>query len=131
MAHRVALLFFLLVALVLPSAAEGLTPTFVSAAAKPTTAVGIGQREFAMTAYRKKVPVGNVKFNIRNLGQDAHNLVVVTPGKRSLAGPDVLAGKQATWIVKLTRPGTYKLICTRADHLSRGMKSKLVVTRKK
>jgi plastocyanin len=34
-----------------------------------------------------------------------------------------------TLSVKLRREGTYMLLCTRADHLRRGMKTKLVVRR--
>jgi len=93
------------------------------------TAVGVAQREFHITPYRRSVAVGAVKLNIRNYGEDTHNLVVRGPGGFSAIGPDVDSGSTATWTVKLRRPGTYSLLCTRANHLKLGMKSKLKVVK--
>ena len=126
MKTRVAVVAASFVALAVPGVASAINPVN-----QPATAVGIGQREFHLSAYRKSAPAGPVKFNIRNMGQDTHNLVLKTPGGRRIDGPDVLSGRQATWTVKLTRPGTYKLLCTRAGHYKLGMKSKLVVTKKR
>jgi plastocyanin len=95
------------------------------------TAVGIAEREHHITPYRRSVPVGLVKLNIRNYGEDVHNLVIRGPRKFTAIGPDVESGSNATWTVKLRRPGTYKLLCTRANHLKLGMKSKLKVVKKK
>lgn len=99
-------------------------------AARPT-AVGIAQREFHITAYRRSVPTGPVKLNIRNFGEDTHNLIVRGPKRFLAVGPDVDSGANASWTVKLKRPGTYQLICTRADHLSLGMRTRLKVVRSK
>lgn len=96
-------------------------------AAKQPVAVGIAQREYYISAYRKTVPPGPVKFNLRNYGEDAHNLVVTGPGGFTAIGPDVEPGAGTSWIVGLARTGTYRLLCTRANHLSLGMKSKLKV----
>jgi len=93
------------------------------------TAVGVAQREFHITPYRRSVPVGAVKLNIRNYGEDVHNLVVRGPGGFTAIGPDVDSGSTATWVVKLRKPGTYSLLCTRANHLSLGMKSRLKVVK--
>jgi len=93
------------------------------------TAVGIAEREHYITPYRRSVPVGLVKLNIRNYGEDVHNLVIRGPGKFTAVGPDVDSGTGATWTVRLRRPGTYSLLCTRANHLSLGMKSKLKVVK--
>jgi plastocyanin len=95
------------------------------------TAVGIAEREHYITPYRRSVPVGLVKLNIRNYGEDVHNLVIRGPGKFTAIGPDVESGAGATWTVRLRRPGTYSLLCTRANHLALGMKSKLKVVAKK
>ena len=91
------------------------------------TAVGVAQREFYMTAYRRTVVPGLVRFNVRNFGEDTHNLVVRGPRGYLKLGPDVRAGDSATLRAKLRREGTYQLLCTRADHLRRGMKTKLLV----
>ena len=111
----------LIAMLAVPASAVALRP----AAAVPPTAVGIAQREFAMTPYRRTVPVGNVKLNLRNLGEDVHNIVVRGPGKFTAVGPDLEAGSSATWVVKLRKPGTYQLLCTRANHLKLGMKTSI------
>ena len=94
------------------------------------TAVGIAEREHYITPYRRSVPVGLVKLNIRNYGEDVHNLVIRGPGRFTAVGPDVEAGTGTTWTVRLRRPGTYSLLCTRANHLKLGMKSRLKVVRK-
>jgi plastocyanin len=101
-------------------------------ALKPSTqptSVGVAQREFHITPYRRSVPVGAVKLNIRNYGEDVHNLVVRGPKGFTAIGPDVDSGSGATWTVKLRRPGTYSLLCTRANHLKLGMKAKLKVVK--
>ena len=107
-------------------------PAATAFAIKPQTqptAVGVAQREFHITPYRRSVPVGAVKLNIRNYGEDVHNIVVRGPGGFTAIGPDVDSGSTATWVVKLRKPGTYSLLCTRANHLSLGMKSRLKVVK--
>jgi hypothetical protein len=47
-----------------------------SAAAARPTAVGVGEREWRIALYRPWVPVGLVKFNVKNLGEDGDDLVV-------------------------------------------------------
>jgi uncharacterized cupredoxin-like copper-binding protein len=46
-------------------------------------------------------------------------------------GPDVDSGTNVSWTVKLRRPGTYSLLCTRANHLKLGMKATLKVVKKR
>jgi uncharacterized cupredoxin-like copper-binding protein len=107
-------------------------PAGTAFAVKPPArpvALGVAQREFHITAYRRSVPAGAVKLNIRNYGEDVHNIVVRGPGGFTAAGPDVDSGATATWTVKLRRPGTYSLLCTRANHLALGMKAKLRVVK--
>jgi plastocyanin len=95
----------------------------------PTTAVGVGAREFRLAAYRTSVPRGAVRFNLANYGEDGHDLVVRTSGGRDLARTgEVRAGKRATLQLRLA-PGTYRLICDLADHEARGMRTTLRVTR--
>jgi plastocyanin len=93
------------------------------------TAVGVAQREFHITPYRRSVPVGAVKLNIRNYGEDVHNIVVRGPKRFTAVGPDVDSGTNVSWVVKLRRPGTYTLLCTRANHLKLGMKARIKVVR--
>jgi plastocyanin len=108
-------------------------PAAAAFALKPQThptPVGVAQREFHITPYRRSVPVGAVKLNIRNYGEDVHNVVVRGPNSFAAIGPDVDSGSGATWTVKLRRPGTYSLLCTRANHLKLGMKAKLKVVKR-
>jgi plastocyanin len=124
--QRALLLVVLVTMLAVPATAAALRP-----AASATTSVGVAQREFHITPYRKSVPAGPVKLNIRNFGEDVHNLVVRGPKGFTAIGPDVEAGRTATWTISLRKPGTYQLLCTRANHLRLGMKSKLTVTARK
>ena len=100
---------------------------FALPAPKPPVAVGIAEREHSISPYRRSVPVGLVKLNIRNFGEDVHNLVIRGPRGFALTGPDVEPGTGTSWHVSFRRAGTYQLLCTRANHLSLGMKSKLKV----
>lgn len=102
-------------------------------AATPATAaqaIGIGEREFSIAVYRPKVRRGKVKLNVRNLGEDLHDLVVERAGKRvgGLA-TSVKPGATATLRLTLRKTGTYRLICTVADHEARGMRATLRVVK--
>jgi hypothetical protein len=123
--QRLFLLAVLAVMLAVPATAIGLR-----AAGSAPTSLGIAEREFHITAYRGSVPAGAVKLNIRNFGEDAHNIVVRGPGGFVAVGPDVEPGRNASWTVELRRPGTYELLCTRANHLALGMRTKLTVAKK-
>jgi plastocyanin len=94
------------------------------------TAIGIGEREFAIAVYRPRVHPGALKFNIRNLGEDVHDLVVRLKGKR-VGGfaTAVEPGQTATLRLTLRRIGSYRLVCTIADHEARGMRATLRVVR--
>ena len=122
---RLLFAFVLVVMLAVPAA----TALALRPQTKPTP-VGVAQREFHITPSRRSVPVVAVKLNIRNYGEDVHNIVVRGPNGFTAIGPDVDSGSGATWTVKLRRPGTYSLLCTRANHLKLGMKAKLEVVKR-
>ena len=96
---------------------------------KNGTAVGVGEREFTITPYRKSVPRGLVRFNVTNFGEDGHNLAVyrAQDGKLLAESPEIRAEKQYTLRVRLKRRGTYRLYCTIPGHKRLGMKSKISV----
>jgi plastocyanin len=94
------------------------------------TAIGIGEREFAIAVYRPRVRPGALRFSVRNLGQDVHDLVVRRAGRRVGGLTEVRPGRTATLLLTLRRTGTYQLVCTIADHEARGMKATLRVTRR-
>jgi plastocyanin len=94
------------------------------------TAVGVSEREFRITPYRRAVETGRVRFNVRNFGEDVHDLVVVAPSGRRLGSTgEIKAGRQGVLEVRLKKPGTYRLLCTQGDHARRGMNTRLVVRR--
>jgi plastocyanin len=102
----------------------------VDAAPAPATAVGIGEREFSIAVYRPRVRPGRLKLNVRNLGEDVHDLVVRRAGRR-IGGLATVVKPGATATLRLTlrQVGRYQLVCTVADHEARGMKATLVVSR--
>ena len=102
----------------------------VDAAPAPATAVGIGEREFSIAVYRPTVRPGRIKLNVRNLGEDVHDLVVRHAGRRIGGMTAVIKpGGVATLRLTLRRPGRYQLVCTIADHQARGMRATLRVAR--
>ena len=99
-----------------------------------TTAVGVGLREYRIALYRARVLPGRVRFNIENLGEDAHDLRVVGPAGASSAvrgtSAEVQAGQRVAFVVTLRRRGLYRVICTLGDHEAQGMVSRLRVVRR-
>jgi plastocyanin len=109
---------------VIASSAPGAAPA-------RSTAVGVGLREFTLAPYRDRVRPGTVRFNVSNLGEDAHNLVVRTRRGRVVADSGTIrAGDQRTLRVRLPNPGRFVLVCTTADHEALGMKARLTVSRR-
>ena len=101
-----------------------------SAHALRSTAVGVSEREYRIGVYRTTVAPGNVRFNVTNFGQDAHALTVTTRRGTVIAtSPEIRSERQATLKVRLTRPGTYRLLCVKLDHAARGMRATVVVRR--
>lgn len=94
-----------------------------------STAVGVSAREFRLTPYRTRVPVGEVRFNVTNYGEDVHDLVVRGAGGRLLGrSAEVRAGGRAVVRLRLRR-GTFRLSCDVADHAQRGMRATIRVVR--
>ena len=100
-----------------------------AATARAPKTIGIAEREYRISTYVWKVKPGPVKLNVTNFGQDTHNLVVKGPKGYRADGPDVKPGERGSFTASLKRPGTYLLLCTRANHLSLGMRAKLTVKR--
>jgi plastocyanin len=99
-------------------------------AAAAATPIGIGEREYAIAIYRPRVKPGKLKLNIRNLGEDVHDLVVRRNGKRIGGLATVIKpGATATLRLTLRTTGRYQLVCTVADHEARGMKATLRVAK--
>ena len=100
-----------------------------TATARAPRSIGVAEREFHITPYATRFKRGPVKFNISNFGQDTHNVVVKGPKGYRANGPDVKPGERGSFTASLKRPGTYYLLCTRANHYKLGMRAKLTVKR--
>ena len=101
-------------------------------AGHPPTAVGVGEREWRIALYRGEVPTGRVRLNVRNFGEDGHDLAVRTASGRVLGAiGEVRPGRSAPLAVRLRKPGRYRLFCSLEGHEARGMHAVLRVKRRR
>jgi plastocyanin len=128
-ARRIRVRLLALLALATAVTAVAMLVRDARAGSPSGVAVGVAEREFHITPYRRSVPPGRVRFNVTNYGEDTHNLVVRGPRGYRAASPDVRAGERFTLATTLRRTGTYRLLCTKADHVALGMTSRIVVRR--
>ena len=82
--------------------------------------------------YKIRLPATSVEsgaytFELKNDGQDAHNLAIEGPGLPAKETPTIGPGKTASLEVEL-QPGTYELFCSVPGHRELGMSAKLDVT---
>jgi hypothetical protein len=110
----------------------GLLVAVALAAAPQATAVGVGEREWRVSLYRGEVPVGPVKLNVRNFGEDGHDLAVRTHAGRVLGSlPELRPGETDTLRVRLRKPGRYVVFCSLEGHEARGMRARLRAVRRR
>ena len=94
------------------------------------TAVGVGEREWRVALYRDRVPAGVVRFNVRNFGEDGHDLAVRTASGRVLGSlPELRPGSTDTLRLRLRRRGRYTVFCSLPGHEAKGMRARLRVVR--
>jgi hypothetical protein len=84
--------------------------------------VSVGAKEFSLTLSRPYVGKGGVRIELRNNGEDPHNLVVSPEGTHSaLASFSTLdPGTYERKSVTLS-PGRYQLWCSLEGHEAKGM----------
>jgi hypothetical protein len=120
------------VIVVLIGVAPALPASAGSAPAARPTAVGVAEREWRISLYRSRVPVGRVRLNAHNFGEDGHDLAVRTRSGRVLgAVAEIRPDQTATLVLRLRRPGRYRLFCSIAGHEQRGMRALLRVRRRR
>jgi hypothetical protein len=84
--------------------------------------VSVGAREFSLTLSRPLVGKGSVRVELRNNGEDPHNLVVSPEGTHtplasfSTLDPDTYERRSVT-----LDPGRYQLWCSLEGHEAKGM----------
>ena len=87
--------------------------------------------EYRIGTSRDKAPAGVLVAQLKNNGQDDHDLAVRDKRGLIIASTGVVThGALGRLRVRL-RPGRYVLVCTIADHEARGMRTVLVVRARK
>ncbi len=86
--------------------------------------VRVDARDFSFALSRRAVPAGTtVRFVVRNRGATVHRFAVA--GKRTRALP---RDRSRTLTVRFQRKGSFRFLCTIANHAKRGMSGRFVVT---
>ncbi|HVG74776.1 MAG TPA: hypothetical protein VM824_05310 [Thermoleophilaceae bacterium] len=88
----------------------------------PATFVSVAAKEFSLTLSRPLVGKGSVRVELRNNGEDPHNLVMSPEGTHtplasfSTLGPGTYERRSVT-----LDPGRYQLWCSLEGHEAKGM----------
>lgn len=99
----------------------------IAAPPPPPARVQVVAQEFRFTLSRQSIKAGWAIVELRNGGQDAHDLRIRrVGGTRVYAWPNVQAGGVVDKTFKFL-PGTYALWCGVANHRALGMRATLVV----
>jgi len=99
----------------------------VIAAAPPPARVQVVAQEFRLALSRRTIRAGHAIIELRNAGEDAHDLLLQRVGGRKVWGwPVTPAGGVVNREVVLP-PGTYRLWCGVANHRALGMTATFVV----
>ena len=102
----------------------------IAATPPPPARVQVLAQEFRYTLSRQTIRSGWAIIELRNGGEDAHDLRMRrVGGTRTYAWPNVPAGNVVDRTFKLL-PGTYALWCGVANHRALGMRATLVVVRR-
>ena len=88
----------------------------------PPSFVSVGAKEFSLTLSRPYVGRGSVRVELRNNGEDPHNLVVSPEGTHTplVSFSTLDPGKYERRSVTLA-PGRYQLWCSLEGHEANGM----------
>ncbi len=92
------------------------------AATAPPARVLVFADEFRFSFSRRVVRAGRLRLQLKNIGEDDHDLRIVGPkgGVRARTGV-VGSGDLAELRVRLSR-GRYRFYCSLGDHAARGMR---------
>lgn len=106
---------------------SGPGPSTGSEQSGPPTRLGIFAREWTLTPSRPEIPAGRVTIDLTNLGEDAHNAVLLprgggTPVELAEVGP----GVTSTATVDLPA-GAWRMLCSLPGHEQAGMRAELTV----
>jgi plastocyanin len=78
------------------------------------------------------VPVGRVRFNVHNFGEDGHDLAVRNRRGTLLGAlPEIEPDGNGRLTVRLRRPGRFTVFCTLEGHEGLGMRAVLRAKRRR
>jgi plastocyanin len=102
----------------------------VIAATPPPARIQVVAQEFRYALSRQTIKAGRAIIELRNLGEDAHDLRLRRiGGSRVYTLPLTQSGQTADREFTL-KPGTYRLYCGVANHRALGMQTTLVVRKR-
>ena len=82
--------------------------------------------DFLIRPQEVRAQAGALTFAVRNRGRLGHNFRLRDEGREVVEVTTLLPGESATASARL-RPGSYKMVCTVANHEQLGMTGRLVV----
>jgi len=88
--------------------------------------IAIELDDFLIRPQNVRAKAGEVTFEVSNRGRLGHNFRLRTAGGEPVAIPTLLPGRSDSASVTLSR-GSYKMLCTVANHEQLGMTGRLVV----
>lgn len=112
-----------------------MTAVLLAAAAMATpsgTAVGVSLSEYEVALGRQRAPVGKVRFNITNFGEDGHDFAVRNRWGRIVArSPEIPSNGRYRLKHRFRTKGRFTLVCVLDGHEDLGMKAPFRTVRKK
>jgi plastocyanin len=102
----------------------------VIAAPPPPARVQVVAQEFRYALSRQTIKAGHAIIELRNLGEDAHDLRLRRIGGSRVYALPLTQSGQTTDREFTLRPGTYRLYCGVANHRALGMQTTLVVRKR-
>jgi plastocyanin len=115
----------------LPAPTTPTTPTTTDPAPPPPTcppALGVTEDEYHTILSRSTVCPGPILIQLRNTGEDPHNLAILNLGTGDTVATWADAGPGDVVSKRLTLPaGTYRLFCTLPQHDEKGMHAVVTV----
>ncbi len=97
----------------------------------PPARILVNADEFLFNGSRGAGPSGKWRIQLKNNGEDDHDLAIRREGTVIFTGPIVGPGKLGNDIKVRLKPGKYILFCTISDHEARGMSWRLSVRKPK
>lgn len=98
-------------------------------AAQPAGSIKVNMTEFKFDPAAISAGSGKVTFYLVNSGSVSHDLVVIGPDGKRVAGSELVQpGNTSVLTVDNLTAGSYRIICDQPGHEESGMKGTLTIT---